>query len=414
VTARLRIAFICNEYPPGRHGGIGTVVQALARGLAATGHEVRVIGMYPPQFAGREYEVDRGVRVWRFTEPRVRGGAILGRYRLFRRVAGWVRSGEIDLIEAPDWEGMTAGWPALPVPVVVRLNGSATYFASEMGRPVRRLTRFVERAALQRADFWCSVSRYTADRTRLLFKLADGPHAVLYNPVELVACSPGTQFSERRDVLFAGTLTAKKGIVPLIDAWPVVRQRCADARLHVCGKDGTTDGGTSMQAFLVSRLPEPVRDSVIFHGHVDRTTLLSRLGQARVAVFPSYSEAFALAPLEAMGCGCPTISTLRSSGPEMFEHGRHGLLVDPDHPEQIAAAITRVLTDEPFAQQLGEAGREHVRRTFSTDVLIQQNLAFYCECLERFGSAHANDPAGAGGPFDTISASAVKGSAPRG
>ncbi len=38
--APLRVGFVCHEYPPGPHGGIGTLVQTLARGLAARGHRV--------------------------------------------------------------------------------------------------------------------------------------------------------------------------------------------------------------------------------------------------------------------------------------------------------------------------------------------------------------------------------------
>ena len=48
-------------------------------------------------------------------------------------------------------------------------------------------------------------------------------------------------------------------------------------------------------------------------------------------------------------------------GPELLEHGRQGLLVDPDDPAQIAEAIVRVQTDPSLARQLGEAGRARVR-----------------------------------------------------
>lgn len=386
----MRICFVCNEYPPVPHGGIGTMTQVLARGLAGAGHEVRVIGAYPAPSA-TEQECDGDVRVWRLREPDVRGGGLLARFLLFRRLAKWVRTGEIQLIEVPDWEGWAAWWPSLPVPVVARLHGSASYFAAEMGRSPAWLTARLERASLRRADFWCSVSKYTADRTRALFDLEGGPHAILRNPVDIGELSEDANVQARSDVLFSGTLTAKKGIVPLIDAWPAVRQQCATARLHVFGKDGLADKGGSMQAFLSARLSPHVRDSVVFHGHAPRTTLLSRLHEARVAVFPSYAEACAIAPLEAMSCGCPTISTTRGSGAELFDHEVHGLLVDPDDPAGIAAAIVRLLTDDGLATRLGRAGREHVSRVFSTAVLRERNVAFYQECLDRFSPGSPRD-----------------------
>jgi glycogen synthase len=42
----MNILFICDEYPPGRHGGIGTVVQLTARALVSQGHNVVVAGFY--------------------------------------------------------------------------------------------------------------------------------------------------------------------------------------------------------------------------------------------------------------------------------------------------------------------------------------------------------------------------------
>ena len=107
----MRICFVCHEYPPGPHGGIGTLVQILARSLALAGHQVRVVGVYAPTYPAPGYEEDRGVRVWRLRRPQVRGGWVLSRLELFRRLSDWCRQGEIDLIEIPDWEGWAAGWP---------------------------------------------------------------------------------------------------------------------------------------------------------------------------------------------------------------------------------------------------------------------------------------------------------------
>ena len=384
MTPHLRIAFVCNEYPPALHGGIGVFTRLMAQGLAAAGHEVRVIGLYPRDQASSTYVIDGNVHVWRIPEAPVRGGWFGARARLFREVAAWVRDGQVDLVEVPDWQGPAAGWPRLAAPVLVRLHGSDVYFAAETGRRTRLLTRWLERASMRRADFWCSSSNYTAGRTRALFGLKNAPDAILHNPVDMSECRTGGNFEDRSDVVFSGTLTPKKGIVPLVDAWTTVRQRCATARLHVFGKDGRVGNHVSMRAYLIARLPPHVRDSVIFHGHVPRTVLLSHLQKARVAVFPSYAEVCAIAPLEAMACGCATISTTRGSGRELFEDGVHGLLVDPDHPENIAAAIVRLLEDDELARSLAAAGREHVRTQLAIDAVVEENVSFYRRCTERF------------------------------
>jgi glycosyltransferase involved in cell wall biosynthesis len=154
------------------------------------------------------------------------------------------------------------------------------------------------------------------------------------------------------------------------------------------GKDARADNGQSMQAVLSSLLDND-RSSVHFHGHVTRQRLLDVYRTSGVAVFPSRAEAFAIAPLEAMASGCPTIYSQRGSGSELLEHGRQGLLVDPDEPAQIAQAILRVQSDTTFAREIGEAGRARVRECFSIEHLTNQNIAFYTRCANDFHAARA-------------------------
>jgi glycosyltransferase involved in cell wall biosynthesis len=124
--------------------------------------------------------------------------------------------------------------------------------------------------------------------------------------------------------------------------------------------------------------------SVRFHGHVSRGTLFDALATARAAVFPSFAEAFALAPLEAMAVGCPTIYSRLGSGPELIDEGVHGLLIDPNHPREIAESLIRVLTDDRLAERLGTAGARHVRSRFSLEQAILRNVEFYERCVSRF------------------------------
>ena len=379
----MQICFVCNEYPPGPHGGIGTLTRTLARALADAGHRVRAVGVYFGSYPAPDQEGDRGVAVWRLRAKGGPGGWLRSRAKLFQTISRWVRAGEVDLIEVPDWEGWAAGWPALSVPVIARLSGSASYFAGELGRRVKRTTFWLERASLRRADFWCSESRYVAERTRQVFGLESAPDAVIYNPVETPSGAV-PRMRSRNHVVFAGTLAEKKGIRSLVRAWPRVLEVRPDAVLHVFGRDGKGRDGQSMRAELESQLRGPGQESVHFRGHVSLEELLDAFQTARMAVLPSYAEGFSLTPLHAMACGCPTIYTCLGSGPETIEHARSGLLIDPDRPDDIAAAILRLISDDDLARRLGEAGRERVRTRFSLQVLMPQNEAFYRDCLARF------------------------------
>jgi glycosyltransferase involved in cell wall biosynthesis len=314
----------------------------------------------------------------------------MSRLRLYRIVAGWSRDRHVDIVDAPDWEGWIAGWPRLPVPVVLRLNGSATYFAAELGEAASAVTAFLERASFRRADFWCAASRYVAERTLALRRSPTPPPAILYNPVDLVPLSSVPARLPQR-IVFAGTLTAKKGVVSLLRAWNIIAPRLPAAELHLYGRDGLAEGGGSMREFLRSILADPFDPRVYFHGHVDRETLVRAFQQARVAVFPSYAEAFAFAPMEAMASGCPTIFSRRGSGPELIEHGRDGLLVDPEDSEGIAREILRVVDDSNLGERLGNAGRRRVERSFSVDLLAPLNEAFYRDCATAFRKRGSSD-----------------------
>lgn len=379
----LRLCFVCNEYPPSQHGGIGTSVHVLARALVDAGHMVRIIGLYPVREPSA-VDVDCGVTVHRLRASERRGAWVAARVELFRTVARWAAKHEINLVEVPDWGGMAAGWPRLPVPVIARLHGSARFFAAELGTRVPRRVAWMEAASLRRADAWTATTRYAASRTQALFRLPSKPLAII--PYLLADVMPvGLSPRRRCQVAFTGTLTAKKGIVSLIRAWPLVLAVRPNARLDVYGKDGTAPDGGSMQAYLTGLLPASAAGTVLFHGHVARHVLFDALGSARAAVFPSYAETFGIAPMEAMLRGCPTIYTRRGPGPELLRDGIDALLVNPDDPTEIAHAILSLLADDGLAARLAVQGRERVRREFATPALLARNETFFRACCREFG-----------------------------
>ena len=383
----MRICFLCEGYPPAGHGGIGTFTQSLARALVRAGHQAWVIGRYSRNLPGAAYEEDQGVHVWRYRMPTHLLDRARVRYELFRTIARWSRSGKIDLVEAPDCGGWIAGWPRLPVPVIVRLHGSLTYLAAELGQPVDRTAFLLEWAAFRRADFWCSVSRYAAHKTQQLFGLRGDRPIILYNPVDVPSETLAPTRSKNQ-IVFTGGLKVNKGILSLIKALPRVIAVSPEAELHIFGSDRLTDDGQSMQASLLSRLDPQIRKSVHFRGFGDRRQIFHALQTARLGVFPSYAEAFAQAPMEAMACGCPTVYTRRTSGPELIEHNQNGWLVDPDQPNEIAEAIIRLLEDDDLAKRLGDAGRKRIEENFSSGAMVRPNEAFYQDCLSDFRRTH--------------------------
>ncbi|WP_257282674.1 glycosyltransferase family 4 protein [Endozoicomonas sp. SESOKO1] len=370
----MKIAFICNEYPPEKCGGIGIFTRELANALVENGNQVTIIGVYP-NIQDDIFEELNGVNVFRLATTKGRFGYYGGRLKLFKKVKQLIKRNQIDIIEVPDFEGNCAFWPKLPIPVIVRLHGNLTYFADEMNQPVSKNTRRLEAAALKRADAIASVSQYTAERTKQLFNL-NKDIKVIYNSVSLPTLER-TKHSYKSTgmVAYSGSLVEKKGVFSLAKAWPKVCDQCPGAKLIMIGKDVLTGGQSSQEKIRV--LAGKHSSSIHFTGHVSKREMEDILVKADLAIYPSYSEAFALAPMEAMALKIPVIYSSRSSGPELIKDGEHGLLCDPDNIDNIAVTILGLLKNEETRCEMAESGFRRVSEDFNPSVAIEKNLQFY-------------------------------------
>jgi glycosyltransferase involved in cell wall biosynthesis len=374
----MNIGIICNELLPGPVGGIGTFTAELVQGLTELGHGVHVAGVDPQAESNRSERIAPRLMVHRIVAGRGRWRGYFNRVQLFLLVRKLARQGQIDVVEVPDFEGFCAGWGKLPVPVVVRLHGSATYFAEEMQQPIPKSVKFLERLALQRADRAIAVSRYIAKRTAEVFGLPLSA-TVLHNSVMLPPASRAKSDYQTQDlVCFCGTLSKKKGVLALARAWPLVKRGRKNARLLMIGRDGGHEGRSTGE--VIRELAGNFADSIDLLGHKPKPEMEALLTTADVAVFPSYSEAFALAPMEAMALGVPTIHTTRASGREVIRHGVDGLLCDPDNTVQLAGQIESLLHNESIRRQLGEAGRRRIREAFPYHDSLKKNVEFYERC----------------------------------
>ena len=114
-------------------------------------------------------------------------------------------------------------------------------------------------------------------------------------------------------------------------------------------------------------------------GYVDEEHLAALYQQALGFIFPSWYEGFGLPVLEAMQCGCPVISSNRTSLPEVA--GDTALYVDPDNPAEIAQAMIRLEGEPLLRARCREAGLRRARE-FSWNRTAKTTLAFYREVLE--------------------------------
>jgi glycosyltransferase involved in cell wall biosynthesis len=107
-----------------------------------------------------------------------------------------------------------------------------------------------------------------------------------------------------------------------------------------------------------------VHRQIDFLGWQGRDQIKDLLSKCDVFVLPSRWESFGLVLLEALYCGIPVVATNVVGIPEVIEDGTNGLLVEPENPVALAAAIKRILSDHDLQKLFVANGRKVVRERF--------------------------------------------------
>ena len=392
-TKPLRLVFLTPEYPPLPSGGIGVFVRALARLLAAQGHAVTVVGWKDGGACSWE---DAGVRVRFLSASRLPGcGWLLNRWRAQQFIRRLAVSEGVDLVEAPDWCGPSAGMH-LPCPVVIRCHGSATYFGHLLHERVRIRVQLTERLALRQAARVAAVSRFCADTTATLFgrpKVAPAsvtPHSlppdtirVIYNGVDTTRFQAARETDVEPGVILSfGTLVRKKGALDLPAIFNRVVASCPQARLRIIGRDNPDrgTGAASIWQQMQAAFSCEARQRVEYLGPLPHEALQEQIRGAAVCVFPSSAEAFPLTWLEAMACG-KAIAGYDLPWAREAVGADAGRLAPVGDTAALADILLGLLANQEVCAKLGVQARQRVEACFSQEHMLAETLRWYAEVL---------------------------------
>jgi glycosyltransferase involved in cell wall biosynthesis len=102
-----------------------------------------------------------------------------------------------------------------------------------------------------------------------------------------------------------------------------------------------------------------------------------------IYIQPSLREGLPLAVSEAFVARLPVIASRVGGMPEVVLHEQTGLLVPPNDPPALAAAISRLAHDRALAAQLAQAGRRLYEEQLRADIMVDKALAIYERCLPK-------------------------------
>jgi glycosyltransferase involved in cell wall biosynthesis len=328
---------VCAVQVPFTRGGAELLVDGLVRALQEHGHLAEVVRL-PFTWGPDKREIIKGCLAWRLLEiTRINGSAvdqvICTKFPSYvvrhpRKVVWLVHQHR----QAYDWYGTS--------------YSDFTY--REEDREVRQIIQRIDRRCLGEARRIFTISQNVSRR------LAH------YNGLRSTPLYPPSLYRDRLHpgpygdyVLYMGRLDRAKRVDLLLEALPYVtaRLRCVIAGYGPERKDLET---------LAHRLG--VAGRVTFAGYVEEAELVSLYAGARAVYYAPVDEDYGFATIEAFHAAKPVVTTADAGGVlEFVEHGVTGLVSAPS-PEEIAANLDRLASDEGLARRLGEAGSLRVAR----------------------------------------------------
>jgi glycosyltransferase involved in cell wall biosynthesis len=184
---------------------------------------------------------------------------------------------------------------------------------------------------------------------------------------------PEVKRSENQILVTSSADTPLKGLKYLLEAVASIG-RHRDVRLTVIGvpkKDGAVER-------LARRLN--LNGAVRFTGRIEYEDFARYYAETTLAVIPSLYEGFGMPAGEAMACGVPVVSTSGGALPEVV--GDAGIIVPPGDAKALENAILHLLNHPEKRKQLGQAGLDRVKGSFTWRHAAQKTVDVYREAID--------------------------------
>lgn len=186
--------------------------------------------------------------------------------------------------------------------------------------------------------------------------------------------------SDATVLLFVGPVVPRKGVDLLLEVWSRLARTRPNLHLAIVGPrfDLTRASLLDFNRKLDTLIQQSgARNRVHFFGLVRDVEKYMRA--ADVFVFTSWREGFPNVVAEALASGLPVITTPFDGLAEEFGQPGREYVRTSREPDEIAAALARLLDDPTFREELSASGRTWVSRTLDLDRTIDQYAHLYRE-----------------------------------
>jgi len=178
---------------------------------------------------------------------------------------------------------------------------------------------------------------------------------------------PQYNLPSQKRVTLIGRIIEEKGIVTFINAAKIVKEKRKDIRFSLVGP---LDAGNP--SFINKKTIKMWESEKIIEWWENVDDILDVYKKSSIIVLPSYREGLPKTLLEAGLTGRPVIASDVPGCRDVVLHGKTGYLFPLNDSETFSSYILDLIDNEEKMKKLGLAGRNHVIKHFSTDLIIPQ------------------------------------------
>jgi len=377
---KLKIGLITSEYPHAKvkhAAGIATSIKNLVVSLVEK--NIKVIVFVYHQDVNEVINKD-GVEIHLIKSKTY---LFLGWYFYRKHIQNYVNSivekKKIDILEAPDWTGISA-FMRFRVPLVIRFHGSDAYFCKLDGRKQKFKNKWFESKALKRATAYIAPTTFAGEETARIFNLDKKKIKTIHyglNIENFYNESP-EKFKEQT-ILYIGTIIRKKGVFELAQIFNKIIETNPAATLTLIGNDSPDlkTGSESTYKLVEALFSKKALSKVKYLGKVPYKETIGHIKNTHVCTFPSFAETLGMVTIESMALHKPVVNTNIGWAQELIDDGKNGFLVHPSDIDQYAKKVSLLLNDKELCLKIGKEARLKIESTFNINKIADTNIEYY-------------------------------------
>lgn len=218
-----------------------------------------------------------------------------------------------------------------------------------------------------------AVSRHDAEKLRRWYRPMRGKIIHMYQSRLKKKSFPEDDSVREPFVLNVGHIAWRKGQIVLAEAFAQVATRHPEWKLMMAGALLEVPTVEKIKAIAKAN---GLEDRILLPG--ERRDAMELMQRAGIYVQPSYHEALGLALQEALFAACPAIGTRAGGIPELIEHERTGLLVEPGNPMETAKALELLMCNPSLRERYGKQGAASIlQKGMTAEQMVGCHIELY-------------------------------------